>query len=93
MNRNYFISYDLFAPGQSYDAVIAAIKKFNGWAKVHKSFWYVHTPLSVDQVFQQVWNAMDKNDSLMVVDIANKTAKWINIDPAAAKYIQDHWSK
>jgi hypothetical protein len=36
---------------------------------------------------------MDKNDSLMVVDIANKTAKWINIDPTAAKYIQDHWSK
>lgn len=34
-----------------YDAVIAAIKSLNGWAKVHKSFWYVHTALTADQVF------------------------------------------
>jgi hypothetical protein len=90
---SYFVSYDLHAPDKNYDAVIAAIKSFGSWAKVHKSFWYVNTSKSLDEVYSRVRAAMDNNDSLMVIDIANKNAKWFNVSPEASKYMQDHWYK
>ena len=90
---SYFASYDLHAPEKNYDAVIAAIKSFGSWAKVHKSFWYVNTSGSLDDVYNRVSAAMDSNDSLMVIDIANKTAKWFGLSPEASKYLQDNWYK
>jgi hypothetical protein len=41
MANNLFISYDLYNPGQGYEAVIEEIKSLGGWAKVHQSCWYV----------------------------------------------------
>jgi hypothetical protein len=93
MSNTYFISYDLNAKGQDYEALFAAIKSLGGWAKVQKSFWYLKSAYNLEQVFQKIAASMDRNDSLMVVDVGNKNAKWVNIDPEVAKYICDTWHK
>ncbi|MFC6486881.1 CRISPR-associated protein Cas2 [Nitratireductor sp. GCM10026969] len=91
MANNIHISYDLYKPGQNYENVIAKIKTLGGWAKIHKSFWYLDTPLSAEEVARAVWYVMDQNDSLYVVDVTNNMAHWYNISPEASQYIQQHW--
>lgn len=91
MANNIHVSYDLYAPGQNYDSVITKIKTLGGWAKIHKSFWYLDTTLSAEQVAKAVWSVMDKNDSLYVVDASNNEAYWYNLSPEVSQFIQQRW--
>jgi hypothetical protein len=91
MANNVHVSYDLYAPEKNYERVIAKIKTLGSWAKIHKSFWYIDTNLTAEQVRNAVWSAMDTNDSLYVVDSTNNMAAWQNISEPASKHIRDHW--
>ena len=91
--NNLHISYDLFAPGKNYDAVIAKIQSLGEWAKIHKSFWYVKSTLSAAQARDAVWAVMDFNDSVYVVDSTNNEAAWINLHKDVGPYIKDRWFK
>ena len=91
--NNLFISYDLNAPGQRYEAVAAAIKTLGNWAKLQKSFWYVKSSCTAAQAVDRVWAAMDRNDSVIVVDATNRQAAWKGIDPTVAQHILDNWEK
>ncbi len=89
--NNIHISYDLFVPGQNYEGLIAKIKTLGNYAKIQKSFWYVNTTLTADQVATALWSIMDKNDSLYVVDASNKNASMRNV--ATSNYIIEQWNK
>lgn len=93
MANNLFISYDLYNPGQNYEKVAEAIKSLGTWAKVQKSFWYVKSNYTASKAAEIVWAAMDRNDSLIVVDATNNNCFWYNLDPQVAQFIKDQWSK
>jgi len=91
--NNLFVSYDLNTPGQDYEKVFNAIKSLGNLAKVQKSFWYVNSNYTASQAVDIVWKAMDKSDSLIIVDATNKNAAWQNIDPKVSELIRNHWNK
>lgn len=91
MPYNIFISYDLYSPGQNYEKVIERIKSLGSWAKVHKSFWYLRTNHSHEYIAQKIWEVMDANDSLMVVNASTDNAYWYNLDTDVSKFMQDKW--
>jgi hypothetical protein len=90
--NNLFISYDLKTPGQNYDRVIETIKKLGSWAKVQLSLWYVSSNYSAEEALNIVKQALDANDSLIVIDPTNNTAAWYGVDPKVSQHIQQHWS-
>jgi hypothetical protein len=91
MSNNLFISYDLYEPGQNYEAVIEKIKSFGSWAKVQKSVWYIKTNYSAQQIAKAVWGVMDSSDSLIVIDTTNNTAVWYNLSDEVSKYLKSKW--
>lgn len=93
MANNLFISYDLYKPGQNYDAVIEEIKSLGNWASVHKSLWYVNSSLTASQAATRVWAKMDSNDKLIVVDATTNNAAWNNLGDKVSDYIRDQWAK
>lgn len=94
MANNLHISYDLYAPGQNYEKVAEAIKSLGSttWAKIHKSYWYVNSPLNVVEATKRVWAAMDPNDSLYIVDATHNNADWRNIDAQVEALIKREWN-
>lgn len=92
MPHNVFISYDLYSPGQNYETVIARIKSLGGWAKVHKSFWYLSTNYSYEYVAKKIWEVMDSNDSLFVVDTNTNDAYWYNLTEEVSNYLKRNWN-
>lgn len=93
MANNLFISYDLNSPGQDYEKVIEKIKSLGSWAKVQKSLWFVSSILTAEQAAKSVWQVMDRNDSVIVVDSKNNDAHWYNLSDEVSKHMQNHWHK
>jgi len=91
MANNLFISYDLYAPHQNYEAVAKAIKELGSWAKVQKSFWYVRSEFTATSACEHVWRAMDQNDSLIGIDASNNQAAWKNLTPEVSTFVRDQW--
>lgn len=91
MANNLHISYDLYAPGQNYDAVISVIKTLGSWAKIHKSFWYVDSSYSAADAVAAIWAVCDSNDSVYVVNATNNDAAWRNIQKEVEDHIKEHW--
>ena len=91
MNYNYFISYDLIAPGQRYDLVIEAIQQTGAWAKLEKSLYYVRSNLQLKAITDHVRGAMDPNDKLVVIDATSNAALTFNIDPVAFQQREKNW--
>lgn len=92
MTNNLIVSYDLYSPGQNYQAVIDEVKALGDWAKIHKSLWYVKSSYSAAAAVDRIWAKMDRNDSVFVVDTTNIHAAWQNLSDEVTKYIQDHWN-
>lgn len=65
---NLFIAYDLISPGQHYPDVEEAIERLGQWHKFQYSLYYVNTSFSPQQAYALVWEAMDPNDKLAVID-------------------------
>lgn len=94
MNNNLLISYDLHEPGKNYEKVITAIKALSSqWAKVHYLYWYVTANLTAEEAGRRVWQAMDSNDSLFVVDATNNDAAWYNLAPKVSEYMKQNWAQ
>jgi len=92
MKRNLFVSYDLNAPGQKYETVIAEIKKQgDSWAKVHYSLFYLKSEQTAQQVAEAVWKKMDANDRLIVVDATSNDASWYNLPSDVSDLMQKAW--
>lgn len=91
MANNLFVSYDLNSPGQNYERVIEKIQSLGSWAKVQKSFWYVDSPYTASQALDIVKQAIDSNDSLIVVDATTNNAAWYGLKPEVSKHIKRSW--
>ncbi|WP_039913269.1 hypothetical protein [Cellvibrio mixtus] len=92
MQYNLFISYDLNNPGQNYEKVIERIKSLGNWAKLQKSHWYLDTNYSQKHVAEKIWEVMDSNDNLLVVNSTTNDAYWFNLSPEVVKFLQDKWN-
>jgi hypothetical protein len=92
MSSNFLISYDLHKPGQNYDAINKKIISLGGWAKIHQTYWYVKSSLSIEKIAEIVFSAMDKNDTLCVTDASSNEMIWHNLNPDVSTYIQKNWT-
>lgn len=70
---NLFIAYDLYQPGQNYDAVEKAVKALGTACKLLNTTWHVKSSKSFKEARDAVAAVMDKNDKLLVID-ANSAA-------------------
>lgn len=73
----HIVTYDLRKPGQNYDNLIAAIKKYPQWAKVTESSWFIVTWDSAATVRDNLLKQIDGGDRLMVATLTGAAA-WHN---------------
>lgn len=78
MERNLIITYDLYHPGQGYDRVEKAIKLLGTWEKLLQTVWYVRSTRTAEQARDAIWNVMDRNDKLLVVEAS--ASAWVGFD-------------
>jgi hypothetical protein len=75
----YLISYDLGIPetSQDYKELINSIQSLGHWAKPHYSIFLVKSNFSARIIRNRLSKFVDRNDSILVVDITNDDwASW-----------------
>lgn len=69
MTKTISVSYDLRAPGRSYETLYAAIKRTgSAWARLLESLWVVVTNKTSAQVRESLSAHVDQNDQLLVAE-------------------------
>ena len=82
--RLLLISYDLRIPGRNYEGVIAELKSALSWWHYLDSTWIIRTSLTMDEWNDRLRTKMDKNDSLLIIDVTNCARQgWL---------VQDAWN-
>lgn len=74
----YNISYDLSQPGQKYAGLIEEIKRSPGYLHCLESTWLVSTAETAEQVFQRLSPNLDKNDSILVIEVVKNYQGWLS---------------
>lgn len=93
MANNVFISYDLYQSKENYEQVRSIIEGFGSWSRIHLSLWFIKTDLSAKDVAAKVWEAMEGNDKLIVVDASNNTAYWYGLTEEASNFLAEAWGR
>lgn len=90
MSNSLFISFEFNRPDRTYDRVVRAIKSLGEqWVEVHFAHWNVVANLTAKQVCERLKSVLDPTDELIVVDVTNRQASWINLSDAAARHLRE----
>ena len=74
MKIPFLITYDLKKTGKDYESVTKEIKKIGVWWHCLGSVWIIISNLDCSQLRNKISRYMDKNDELLVVELAGSWA-------------------
>ncbi len=84
---SFVISYDLSAPGRDYADLYGRIKSYGTWAHITESTWFIVANRTSIEVRDNLKEALDTNDNLMVAKLTGEAA-WRGLSDA-----QNDWIK
>lgn len=86
---SYFISYDLNNPGQNYDDLIEAIKKYGTYCKVNKSDWIIVSNDEAKTIRDNLNKYLDSNDRLFVGKLSGVGA-WFGYQKSTSDWLKNN---
>jgi len=72
---------------------IEAIKGLGDAAELQRSVWFVSSLLTAAEATERVWETMDPNDGLLVVDASNNEPLIRPTNSEAAADVKDGWNE
>lgn len=73
----FSITYDLTAPGRDYEGLYEAIKKHGTWWHYLESTWLISTNKTASQIWSDLSQYIDKDDSLLIIEVRNNVSGWL----------------
>lgn len=89
MRKAYIVSYDLSTPGQNYETVLKAIKKYPGWARLGGSSYIVLADETAAQIRDSIMSNMDSNDKLFIGTVTAPAA-WIGLGDEVSDWLKNN---
>ena len=84
----YQIDYDL-RKQRNYDALYERIKSYGNWCHALESSWVIATDQSAVQIRDYLYQALDKDDGLLVTRLQGEAA-WIGLDSKVTDWLKQH---
>jgi hypothetical protein len=90
--NNLLISYDLYKPDRDYTDLFARIKSLGAeWAHLKLTLWFVKSNMDAATARDRVWDIMQPQDKLIVINASANAAAWYGLDATASEYLRTHW--
>ena len=80
--RCYLVCFE--KTGTHYDDFYDAIMGYELWAHLAADSWAISCDMTAQEVYEDLWQHMDENDRLIVVQ-TNEVAAWTNL------HCDDNW--
>ena len=88
--RTFLVSYDLIKPGRDYSTLHTHLMEYPNWCKPLESLWVIKSNGSPTQIRDTILRYIATNDKLVVVDISEAGAAWINIANEVSSWLQSN---
>ena len=88
ITRVFCVSYDLSKPNRNYNSLYDELKKSKSWWHYLQSTWLIFTDESADTLAQRLLKHLDKDDSLLVIEVNKDRQGWL--PNKAWEWIKDH---
>jgi hypothetical protein len=91
MSYNLFVAFEARDPVREASLVLAAIEELGQAVRLFSTFWYVRSRLSSADAARQLWQIMQPDDTLIVVNASAEDAAAFNVDDTAMEWMQKRW--
>ncbi len=78
--RAYCITYDLKVPSRNYSGLYEAMKAIGKWWHYLDSTWIVVSEESSQGIWNRLYNHIDKNDYLLIIEVKGNPHGWLPKD-------------
>jgi hypothetical protein len=91
MTNNLLVSFDVQDASREAPLILSAIEELGQAIRIFSNVWYVRTTLSAAEAARRVWDIMQPQDQLMVVDVAKDEAATFNLSESSLRGMQKRW--
>ncbi|RMH13208.1 MAG: hypothetical protein D6701_12550 [Gemmatimonadetes bacterium] len=84
----YLVTYELKQPRHRYVEFMRELKSFEEWAQILDATWAVVSPLSAVEVRDHLWQFMDPDDGIFVIE-SGREAAWQDVR-CENQWLRDH---
>ena len=91
MSYNLFVAFDTRDPVREASLLLAAIEDLGQAVRLFSTFWYVRSRLTAVEAARQLWDIMQPEDTLIVVNASAGEAAAFNVDDTSIEWMQKRW--
>jgi hypothetical protein len=91
VSYNLFVAFDTRDPVREASLVLAAIEELGEAVRLFSTFWYVRSRLTAAEAARQLWDIMQPQDTLVVVNASVGEAAAFNVDDTSIEWMQKRW--
>jgi len=91
MSYNLFVAFDARDPVREASLVLAAIEELGQAVRLFSTFWYVRSRFTAAEAARRLWDIMEPEDALVVVNASTEEAAAFNVDDTSIEWMQKRW--
>jgi hypothetical protein len=91
MSRNLFVSFYVHDSARQVSLILGAIEELGEAVRVYRYLWYVRSELTAAEAARRVWDLMDPEDSLIVIDATATEVGAYNVNEKSLGWIERLW--
>jgi len=91
VSYNLFVAFDTRDPMREASLLLAAIEDLGQAVRLFSTFWYVRSRLTAVEAARQLWDIMQPEDTLIVVNASAGEAAAFNVDDTSIEWMQKRW--
>lgn len=90
MSNNLFVTFDVHDTSREASLILSAIEELGQAVRIFSNVWYVRSNLSAAEAARRVWDVMQTEDALLVIDASGEEAATFNLDDCQQTML-DRW--
>jgi hypothetical protein len=91
MANNLFVSFDVHDAAREAPLILSAIEELGCAVRIFSNVWYVRSELEAEEAARRVWDIMQPEDRLLVIDASADRAATFNVAEPCLRSMLTHW--
>ena len=93
MSNNLFVSFDVHDIAREPSLILGAIEELGQAVRLFSCTWYVRSNLSASEAAERVWDVMEPEDRLLVIDATQQEVATLNLDERCTQWMMNRWHR
>lgn len=93
MSNNLFVTFDVHDTARESSLILAAIEELGQAVRIFSFMWYVRSNLSASEAAERVWDVMQPEDHLIVIDASRQEVATLNLDERCTQSMMNRWHR